>query len=340
MRFFETVFAEKKVRLDVLDKKLLHALSQNARTSLSSIAKTVGTSRDTSHYRITNLKKSGVLQGFRTLVDISRFGYMNFHLFLQLKRPSKEAFGKLIKKFKLYPFVRAIIQFNGKYDLELALVAHDISGADRVASLILQDCQEFLQHHEILFITKTFAANTFPKSFYLFEEPQPKTQTNETVDIDDKDIAILELLSENAAIPVHSLAAKVGLSGDAITYRIKKLQKAKYILGYIPAINYSLINYNIHSLLIRLSHLTEKEEASLQEFLRTNKDVLWAVKTLGRYNILLYLCTQTMDDFTSTTEAIRNFLVNKIQDYEILINFEEYKYTYLPKGLLGTENKS
>lgn len=335
MRFFETVFAEKKVRLDLLDKKLLHALSQNARTSLSSIAKTVNTSRDTSHYRITNLRKSGVLQGFRTLIDISRFGFMNFHLFLQLKRPSKEAFDTLIKKFKSYSFIRAIIQFNGKYDLELALVAKNITDCDRVTSLVLQDCQSFLQHHEILFITRTFVANTFPKSFYTFEEPQPKTQTNEAVDLDGKDIVILELLSENATIPVHSVAAKVGLSGDAIAYRIKKLQKTKFILGYIPAINYSLINYNIHSLLIRLSHLTEKEEASLQEFLRMNKDVLWAVKTLGRYNILLYICTQTMDDFNATTESIRNFLVNKIQDYEILINFEEYKYTYLPKGLLS-----
>ncbi|MBI4140333.1 Lrp/AsnC family transcriptional regulator, partial [Candidatus Woesearchaeota archaeon] len=280
------------------------------------------------------------------------------------------------------PYVRAIIQFNGKYDLELALVAKNISDCDRVTSLVLQDCQSFLQHHEVLFITKTFVANTFPKSFYtcqeppakarrremitrynteehvvlehlgnpcapptssskwiprngfpMFEEQQPKNTTGEA-DVDDKDIAILELLSENATIPVHTIAAKVRLSGDAVTYRIKKLQKARYIISYVPAINYSLINYNIHSLLIRLSHLTEKEEASLQEFLRTNRDVLWAVKTLGRYNILLYLCTQTMDDFTTTTEAIRNFLVNKIQDYEILINFEEYKYTYLPKGLL------
>ena len=334
MRFFETVFAEKKVKLDVVDKKLLRELSMNARNSCSSIAKKIGTSRDTVHYRLQNLKKSGVLQGFRTLVDISKFGFVNVHVFLQLKQPSKEVFSVLIKKLKSYNFIRAIIQFNGKYDLELAVVAKDIGDCDRVVSQVTNECHEFLLNYEIAFITRTFVANIFPKSFLDFTVHEAKKPKKEEACHDEVDIQILELLSEQADLQVYKIAEKVNLSGDAVTYRIKKLQNAGYILGYIPAINYNLINYNIHSILVSITHLSAKDESALQEFLQMNRDVLWAVKAFGKYNLILYICTQKMDEFIKTTEEIRQYLTNKIKDYETLINFEEYKYTYFPQGLV------
>lgn len=333
MRFFETVFAQKKVKLDLLDKKLLFELSKNARNSMSAIAKKVGTSRDTANYRIANLKKTGVLQGYRTVVDISKFGFINAHVFLQLKRPSKEIFDLLIKKFKSYNFVRAIIQFNGKYDLELAIVAKDINDCDKNVSIICEDCKDFLQNYELLFLTKTFVANTFPKSFFDAQEESQKIKVEEC-SIDKTDIKILEIISQNADIPIFKIAQEVNLSSDAITYRIKKLQKSNYISGYVPAINYDLINYNIQSILISLTNLNEKEESSLKEFLRNNQDILWCVKSIGKYNLILYICTQKMDDFVKTTESIRQFLANKIKEYETLINFEEYKYNYFPKGLV------
>ena len=333
MRFFDTVFAEKKVQLDLLDKKILFELSKNARLSQSAMAKNIGTSRDTVNYRISNLKKSGVLQAYRTLVNINKFGYLNFHVFLQLKQPTKEAFSELIKKLKEYVFLRAIIQFNGKYDLELALVAKDITDCDKIMTQICNDCQNFLQNYEILFITKTFAANTFPKSFY-FKESGEKKAEKEKYTVDNNDIKILELLSENADLPVFKIAEKINLSADAVTYRIKKLQKSDYILGCMPAINYNIINYNVYAVLVSITNFTQKEEFALQEFLKTNQDILWAVKTIGKYNLILYICTQKMDDFIKTTQELRNFLINKIKDYETLINFEEYKYTYLPKGLI------
>ncbi|MEK6857280.1 MAG: Lrp/AsnC family transcriptional regulator, partial [Nanoarchaeota archaeon] len=195
MRFFETVFAEKKVHLDLLDKKILFELSKNARLSQSAMAKNIGSSRDTVNYRIANLKKSGVLQAYRTLIDINKFGYLNFHVFLQLKQPTKEAFAELIKKLKEYVFLRAIIQFNGKYDLELALVAKDIVDCDRIITQICNDCQYVLQNYEVLFLTKTFAANTFPRSFYHKEIEEKKTQKEE-YKLDSNDIKILELLSD------------------------------------------------------------------------------------------------------------------------------------------------
>lgn len=346
MRFLETVFAEKKIVLDALDKKILAALARNARSSHSAIAKDIHTSRDTVNYRITNLKKNGVLQGFRTLVNIAKFGYLNAHLFLQLRQPTKEIFAAFVKKLKDIPHVRAIIHFNGTYDLELALIAKDMNEYDKIIGEICSHCGNFLQYYELLFIRTIFSANTFPKSFIPYkiepkieQSPKKAKEKLHSDTLDNFDIKILELLAENADIPIYKIAQQIDLSADVITYRIKKLQKNNYILGYVPAINYALMQYHLHTILIQTTYLTHKEETALQEFIRTNNHILWAVKTVGSYHLLLYICTQKLDDVLKTTEELRNLLINKIISYELLINVEEYKYTYLPKGLFSYRNQ-
>lgn len=333
LRFTETRLAEKKVQLDMLDKKILTELCKNARLSQSAIAKHVKTSRDTVNYRITKLKDAGVLQGYRAIVDISKFGYLNVHLFLQLNQPSKEAMGSLVQKLKSYPFLRSIIQCNGKYDLELAIAAKDVHDCDQIIAKICNDCNDMLQSYDIVFVTKSLCANCFPKSFYEVALSSP-VFSDKPLQPDKKDILLLELLAASGDLPVYKLAEHLGLSSDAVTYRIKKLHKAGYIIGYVPAVNYHLIDYSVYAVLVSVTNLTVKDEATLQQFLQTNKDVLWAVKAMGRYSLIVYIATQQMDNFIRTADELRNYLVGKIKDYQMLINIESHKYIYLPKGLL------
>src|SRR3989344_5915059 len=89
-----------KVKLDLKDKKILSLLSQNARVNSSTIAKEVVLSRDTVAYRLDNYQKKGLIQGYRTVVDISLFGYDAYHIFLQLNKPTEEIEKKLIQKFQ------------------------------------------------------------------------------------------------------------------------------------------------------------------------------------------------------------------------------------------------
>ncbi len=339
MKFFESVYTDKKVALDSLDKKILIELSKNARLSHSAIAKKIGANRDTVNYRITLLKKSGVVQAYRTIVDITKFDYINFHVFLQLKNPVKSVLTELISKLKKYTFLRTIIQFNGKYDFEIALVAKNIYECDEILSNVLNDCSDYLQNYAVLFLTKTLVANTFPKRFFEKSNIPEKKKRGIAIKIDQTDIAILEILSEHADMPIFKIAEEIKMSADTVTYRVKRLQESDFILGYVPAINYTLINQSVHAILLSIPNMTEKDVSTMQEFLRTNKDILWAVKTIGRYNLIIYVCTESMEDFIKTTEQLRTYLPNKIKNYEILLNVEEYKYTYLPKGLIHLSDK-
>ena len=59
MRFTQYVKTEKKVKLDLKNKKICRCLSENARTPYTKIAKQVGLSKDAVKYRIKNLEKTG-----------------------------------------------------------------------------------------------------------------------------------------------------------------------------------------------------------------------------------------------------------------------------------------
>jgi Lrp/AsnC family leucine-responsive transcriptional regulator len=323
---------EKKLALDSYDKKILFALAQNCRTPYSQIGKNVGLSRDSVRYRIQRLHKSTVIQGYRTIVDVTKLGYMNVHIFLQLNQPDPEAERKLVEIFKSYPFVRAIIKFNGKYDFELALIAKNFEELDNILSQIISDCGPALQHYEILPITKSFVGKIFPDSFLKApEEEKPKQPTE--IKLDEKDYKLLSELADNAEQPLYKIAEKVDLSADAVKYRLRKLRESGVITGFVPVINYDIINFNVYAILLSIANFTSKKEATLKEFLKTNKDILWAVKTIGKYNVLLYICTTNPDALIKTTADLRSHFIGDVRDYETLINYEEYKYTYFPSKL-------
>ncbi len=321
-----------KVQLDAYDRKILFSLAQNSRIPTSQIAKKVGLSRDAVRYRIQRLETSGVIQGYRAMVNIVRLGFLNVHLLLQLNQPNVEAEKRLVEKFKAYPFVRAIIKFSGKYDFELALIARDIHDLEGIISRVIEDCGEYLQDYNLLFITKTFAGKTFPDNFLKAPE-EVKAVSYSEPKLDATDYKLLSVIADDASLPLQHIALKLGVSADTVKYRMKNLKQCGVIAGFVPVINYDLINYNVYAILLSISGFSEKKEATLKEFLRTNRDVLWGVKTIGKYNVFLYICTTNPDDVVKTTSELRSYFTQSVRDYETLINYEEYKYTYFPEML-------
>jgi len=319
------------VELDVKDQKIISSLSQNARMPLTRLAKKVGLSRDAVNYRIKGYEKNGVIQGYRTMVNISKFNYNNYHLFLKLNNPSPEIEHKIIEKLAKNPSIRAILKFSGNFDFEIALVAKNLQELDKLITKIITDCSGFLQDYEILTIIKTYAAETFPPNFTGFEN-KAEIREKETK-IDKKDIKILKIIGENAQIPLYEIGFQVKLSADAVAYRIKNMVNSGVIIKFIPVINYTSLSYNLYTILLNISALDEAKEKTLKNFLTSDRNTLWAVKTIGRFNVLIYLLVKDIDELQETLFKLRSLFPKQINHYETLIAYEEYKYVYFPRDL-------
>ena len=333
MRFTQYLKTEKEINPDIKDKKILYWLSENSRNTYTQIAKKVGLSKDSIKYRIKNLEKKGIIQGYLSVIDVSKFGYNTYHLFLQLNQINKEIRAKLIETLKLYSFVKAIIEFSGKYDFEISLVAGNIMELDEIITLLMEDISQYLSDYQILVISKNYVSRVFPGTFLeLKEEEKIKEASDTKLKIDKVDLGILRLISENARRPLYDIANKTRISADSVKYRLKKLIKEKIILKFVPVINYSVLGYTVYGILMNIHNLDKKKEKTLESFLKYNSNVLWAVKTIGKYNLLMYVCVKKSGELHNTIIKMRDLFSSDIKEYETIIAYEEYKYTYFPES--------
>lgn len=330
MRLIRSAEFESEVILDLKDKKILHYLSENARIPYTQLAKKVMLSKDAVKYRINNLQKRGVIQGYMSVVDISKIGYDSYHIFLQLSKINKEIRRELIKVFRFYPFVKLVLEFSGKYDFEIGIAVRNLEELDSVITRIVGDVEKYLQSYEILTVVKNYEGRDLPKSF-LNMNKRTEVEKNADVKIDEIDLKILSKMSINATISLYDIGKNVGLTSEAINYRIKNMKKSGIIKRFSPMINHHALGYTVYGVLMNIHNLDVKKEATLKQFLQTNENILWAVKTIGRYNLLMYICVKKSDDLHKTIENLRELFSSNIKEYETLIAYEVYEYNYFPK---------
>lgn len=75
---------KEKASFDDTDARLLSVLSSNARASLLDIAKATGISAELTSYRLKQLQKKGIIQGYRAMIDVSKLGYNFFKAEIRL----------------------------------------------------------------------------------------------------------------------------------------------------------------------------------------------------------------------------------------------------------------
>ncbi len=320
-------------KIDSKDKQILSLLDDNARLSYAYLSKKTKLSKDAVRYRISNLQKKDILQGTRAIIDTNKLGFGSYHIFLQFNHLDNNLEKKIITKLQKRSFIKAILSFSGKYDLELAIVAKTVNDLDLAIETIISDCENYIQNFVVLTLTNNYLNRSLPLSFYkknISKQNKVIKKKKQEIKLDTKDRAILNELSNDATKHYYQIGINVDLSADAVTRRIRKMQNFDLIKKFVPVINYSKIGYGTYCLLIQIKNLTHDKKLLLKELLIEDQNVIWAVHCIGNYNLLIYLSVNDTKKVHSTLSSLRNHFPESCSNYEILIADKEYKYTYLP----------
>lgn len=321
-----------EIKLDLKDKKIISLLAEDARMPLTQLCKKVALSRDAVSYRIKNYEKQGLIQGYITRIDISKFGYESHHIFIKLNNPSKEVEEKIVEKMSKLSFVRSIIKFGGDFDLELALIAKNIKELDSHLEKINFICHGLIEDLDVLPATKPIISRPLPKSFMDSNLERPREQPEKYFP-DKKDIDILKIISTNSRENLSNISYKTNLSADAVSYRIKKMTKTGIITKFSPMINFASLGYSFCALIINIKDLDKEKEEKAIKYIKEDKNCLWAIKTLGRFNFLIYLLIKNTKEMQTTMTKIRSLFPGKINRFKSLLAYEQFKYTYFPADL-------
>jgi DNA-binding Lrp family transcriptional regulator len=116
-----------KSKLDAIDRKILSELQRNGRMTNVELARRVGISAPPSLRRVRALENTGVIRGYRALLDESQLGF-DLVVFAMINLASQAeadlaAFEHLVRN---WPVVRECWMLSGDVDFLLKCVARDL----------------------------------------------------------------------------------------------------------------------------------------------------------------------------------------------------------------------
>lgn len=111
-------------KLDLIDKKILMMLIDNARTPFTDIAKKIDVSAGTIHVRVAKMEKSGLIQGSSLTLNYESMGY-NFVAYVGIIVTKSRFTDEVIDKLMKIPYVTTANVLAGKYSIVAKIRAKD-----------------------------------------------------------------------------------------------------------------------------------------------------------------------------------------------------------------------
>jgi len=217
------------------------------------------------------------------------------------------------------------------------MIAKNVKELDKNLTELFHGMRQYIKKQKILIIAKNYVVRNLPKNFLEFEVKE-KIKPSKKIKLEENDLKIVLAMKDEADMPIYKIAEKTNLTQDIVSYRLKKMKQGKFILNYSLGLNYHALNYQVYAFLLNIDPLYEEVDMKLKEYLKNDPNILWAVKTIGEFNVLAYICTEKSIDLHNTINKIRTTFKDNIKDYKTVIMYKKYKYTFVPEHLLENEN--
>ena len=126
---------------------------------------------------------------------------------------------------------------------------------------------------------------------------------NESTRLDSLDQRIIAALQESGRLSYEDLGSKVGLSASATLRRVKRLEEAGVIAGYVALVRARLVGLNLTAYInVRMEKQTGREKRNPMDLfaaaVATWPEVVECVSLTGEMDYLLKVVVADMDHYT------------------------------------------
>jgi DNA-binding Lrp family transcriptional regulator len=159
---FEITGGGKQVIIDELDFKLLRLIAPHARMPVKEIAQRLNATVAVVNYRIKKLIKEGVIQGFRSDMDLTKLGYQFFKADIDLKDYRQR--GKIINYAKINPHLVRIDKSVGISDLELEYHVQSLDQFHLIMKDLINKFPDIIKTYKYVYASKLHKMNYMPEA--------------------------------------------------------------------------------------------------------------------------------------------------------------------------------
>jgi DNA-binding Lrp family transcriptional regulator len=301
--------------IDLADSKILYFLDLDSKISHKTLAKKIGKSPETTLYRISRLRKRGIMLRQHAIVDMSKLGYETYRVYIRWQNMT------LQDKEKFYAYLRnksdvwttAIL--HGKWDLAFFVGVKQSSRFQALWSDIETLWKDKIAENKIAIYSPI---HNFNKTFFVPEldfRIQRTSGGSVVIKHDEVDEQICREFSPDVTQPLHAIAKKVGVSPETVRKRIKRLETEKVIVGYKIDIDFNRIDLQGYRVDFYLN--STQRNAELFEYLKQNKYFYQVNDSIGGADF------ETEIVVTSLTHLL-NELENIMKRFKDVIRYYEY----------------
>ena len=143
-----------------------------------------------------------------------------------------------------------------------------------------------------------------------------KEESTTQVSLDQKDLAILKLLQQNARITVKEISDKVHLSTTPVYERIKWMEETGVIKQYATLIDHSKVRKGLMVICyVSLKQHNKTAGAKFIKAINEMSEVIECYNISGEFDFMLKVVTENMDTYY-------DFHVNRLSEIENIGNVQ------------------
>jgi DNA-binding Lrp family transcriptional regulator len=209
------------------EKLLLRALSENARATVTELAKIAGCSRTTAAKLVEGLTKELDIR-FTLEIDMNKLSILERHLII-VKLSKKPSGTELEDLFRGEKHVHDVYLTEGNFDLVVVATASNPVDYITWETSMIEGLSEFapvVKPSDIAFLNFGFV----PLNDSFVED------INKEIRVDDGERKLLRILNHNCRISYRKLAEVTGISEDMVRYKVFNLKKKGIIKRFTIAV--------------------------------------------------------------------------------------------------------
>lgn len=315
-----------KITLDVTDRKILSELDKNCRIPNSILAKKVNKSREAVKYRIQQLQKNGIIKGFITSINPNKLGFYMFKVYLKLENIPEER-EKFFQALENNKDIYWLGISDGAFDCVFAVLSRTIPEYFAKINDLLSQWKHLIVNKILGTMVDTRQYN---KKFFMKETDGKYVIFGGDIasyEIDNIDRKILNILANDARIPLAELARKVRSTIEIVRRRIRKLEEKGIILGYRIDVDLNKLGLEFFKAIIYFKTLSKKDEETLFEWMRTHPYSLYYIRSIAPWEAEFEFAVENYQQFNQIINSLRKKFPHVIRNHEHLIMIRE---TWMP----------
>ncbi|MBI4162617.1 MAG: Lrp/AsnC family transcriptional regulator [Candidatus Aenigmarchaeota archaeon] len=274
--------------------------------------------------------KGTPIRHFTTFINAPMLGYHCINIYIKLHDASENTEKQIITYLQNHDKVDWFCVGDGKWDMIISVLAKNMARFRNFMNEFEQLFGKFINEKSISVLVDEYIMS----HDYLVDDGRRvmmyMTEDAEKVILDKKNIELLKILSMNARMPLVELSKNIGISSDAVKYRIKWLQKHAIIIGFKLHLNYSNMKIDQSRLLLRLNSMSKEVKEKFLKNILNIPNVIYVRNCIAPWDMELHIISSGREEFRNTLKQITNFTPGVVKSYDLMRVYDVHKMDYFP----------